>query len=172
MLPCEKKGYLEQYSTCDNPNDFSNCGLGVVLYFSFIKYIISVMIIVSLFISYLNIYFGYKYTNELRIVCNDYYKNGIMLSNDTSYLDDCKFYFTEAEKGSENFSIIIDPYFFQFSSVNVKDYRKLYQKININRTNTFEQSIINISRINFCCLIFVFFFNLVFIYYFFNKSNQ
>ena len=34
-LPSQISGKLEPYEICDNPDDFSNCGQGVVLYYSF-----------------------------------------------------------------------------------------------------------------------------------------
>ena len=36
-LPSQISGKLEPYDICDNPDHFSNCGQGVVLYYSYIK---------------------------------------------------------------------------------------------------------------------------------------
>ena len=169
-LPAKKDGYLEEYKTCDNPDDFSNCGQGVVLYYSFIKYVIMVMIVSCICISCFNIYFSYKYNHELNTVCNNYYKSELSPNHNEVYYEYCKLYITEADPDSEYYSPV-DSFFFQFSSVNVKDYRKLYLKMSTEKSDSFESSIINISRINFCCLIFTFIFNLVFIFFLFNKAN-
>ena len=159
-LPAPDGKYLKLYSTFDNPDDFSNCGQGVVLYYSFIKYIIVNLFIVAICVSGFNIYFSFKYYKELVNVCND--NNNEIYKE--QFKDICKLYLNEANN-------IVDSTFFQLSSVNVKDYRKLYHKVTSDNNGSFDSSIINISRINFLCIVFIFIFNLVFIYYFFNKSN-
>ena len=167
-LPSLISGKLEPYDFCDNPDDFSNCGQGVVLYYSFIKFVICITFIATIGISGLNIYYSYKYTYELRKVCNNYYHEKL-LSND-AYIDECKFYFTEANEDSLYYGLI-DSFFFQFSLPNVKDYRNLYKKMNNPIRNDFEETIMNLSFTNFLCLLIIFFINLVYIYFLFNKSN-
>ena len=161
--PDEKGEYLTFYSTCDNPDDFSNCGQGVVLYYSFIKYIIVNLFIVAVCISCFNLYYSYKYYTELEKVCNNFYKATNAL--DTKFKEICKFYFTEVDNP------LVDSFFFRFSSTNIKDYRNLYEYLNPDNSDSFNSTVINISRINFCCLIFIFILNLVYILFLFNKSN-
>ena len=167
-LPSQISGKLEPYKLCDNPDDFSNCGQGVVLYYSFIKFVIFVTFIATIGISGLNIYYAYKYTYELRKVCNNYYHEELSISD--AYIDECKFYFTEASKNSPYYNLI-DSFFFQFSLVNVKDYRNLYIKLNSAENKDFENTIINLSFTNFLCLLIIFAVNLVYIYFLYNKSN-
>ena len=167
-LPSQISGKLEPYKLCDNPDDFSNCGQGVVLYYSFIKFVIFVTFIATIGISGLNIYYAYKYTYELRKVCNNYYHEELSISD--AYIDECKFYFTEASKNSPYYNLI-DSFFFQFSLVNVKDYRNLYKKLNSAENKDFENTIINLSFTNFLCLLIIFAVNLVYIYFLYNKSN-
>jgi hypothetical protein len=167
-LPSQISGKLEPYKLCDNPDDFSNCGQGVVLYYSFIKFVIFVTFIATIGISGLNIYYAYKYTYELRKVCNNYYHEELTISD--AYIDECKFYFTEASKNSPYYNLI-DSFFFQFSLVNVKDYRNLYKKLNNAENKDFENTIINLSFTNFLCLLIIFAVNLVYIYFLYNKSN-
>ena len=167
-LPSQISGKLEPYKLCDNPDDFSNCGQGVVLYYSFIKFVIFVTFIATIGISGLNIYYAYKYTYELRKVCNNYYHEELSISD--AYIDECKFYFTEASKNSPYYNLI-DSFFFQFSLVNVKDYRNLYKKLNDAENKGFENTIINLSFTNFLCLLIIFAVNLVYIYFLYNKSN-
>ena len=167
-LPSQISGKLEPYKLCDNPDDFSNCGQGVVLYYSFIKFVIFVTFIATIGISGLNIYYAYKYTYELRKVCNNYYHEELSISD--AYIDECKFYFTEASKNSPYYNLI-DSFFFQFSLVNVKDYRNLYKKLNDAENKDFENTIINLSFTNFLCLLIIFAVNLVYIYFLYNKSN-
>ena len=166
-LPSQISGKLEPYELCDSPDDFSNCGQGVVLYYSFIKFVIGVTFIATIGICGLNIYYSYKYTYELRKVCNYYYHEE--LSSNNNYINECKYYFTEASKDSPYYNLI-DSFFFQFSLPNVKDYRNLYKKMN-NRNVNFEETIMNLSYTNFLWLLVIFFINLVYIYFLFNKSN-
>jgi hypothetical protein len=170
-LPEQKDGYLELFVTCSDPDEFSSCGQGVVLYYSFIKFLVMVGILVSICMTALNMYTSYTYTMELQELCNNYYKNEFKY--DKSLKDNCKYYFTEAEEDSEYYNLV-DSIFFIFSAPNVKDYRKVYKKL-YSRQNSnlsmFESSILNISRLNFFCLVFTFAFNLVYIYILFNKAN-
>ena len=167
-VPDEEQKYLKPYSTCDNPDEFSNCGQGVVLYYSFIKYIIINLFIVSICVSCFNLYFSFKYYKELEKVCNNYLKTEF--SPFSGYTEKCQFYFTEASEDFEYYKSV-DSIFFMFSSVNVRDYIQLFGIIYSENDGSFKSSIINISRINFCCLIFIFAFNLVYIYFLYNKSN-
>ena len=172
-LPSQISGKLEPYTLCDNPDDFSNCGQGVALYYSFIKFVIIVTLVATIGISCLNIYYAYKYTYELRKVCNNYYFNNHNEIESLNLLNisKCRFYFTEADKNS-NYSNLIDSYFFQFSLPNVKDYRIVFKEINKEQSNDdFESTIVNLSFTNFLCLIIIFAINLVYIYFLFNKSN-
>ena len=43
-LPSQISGKLEPYKLCDNPDDFYDSGQGVVLYYSFIKFCLMVMV--------------------------------------------------------------------------------------------------------------------------------
>ena len=161
-MPGEKQGYFEPFKACDNPDEFSDCGQGVVLYYTFIKFIIIVMLVSSICISIINIYFPFKYTHELKEVCDNYNLN----RNDYVGIDmkDCDFYIAKPNESS----IYEDSFFFKFSPINIKHYRNIYKNTNPeNNGNT----TINFSRINFGCLIFVFIFNLVFILYVYNKGN-
>ena len=169
-LPSQVSGKLEPYEMCDNPDDFSNCGQGVALYYSYIKFVIFSIFIASLCISGINIYYSYKYTYELRKVCNNYYHNELKPHGNRMYVEECKLYFTEADKDSEFYNLI-DSFFFQFSLPNVKDYRELYQKINTDKSKDFESTIVNLSFTNFICLVIIFIYNLIYIYFLFNKSN-
>lgn len=170
--PCCNLPIGEPFNTCDNPEEFSVCGIGVSLYFSSIKFIIFIMFFVSICIGILNIYYSYKCTSELTQVCNIYYKTQNL--TEQNYTEECKYYFTQKDEYFGYFEsyALADTFFFRFSSVNIKDYRDLYHKINTKRNKSFEHSIINISLVNFICFIVVFLFNLFSIFYLFNKNNS
>ena len=74
ICPCCNSSIGEPFNTCDDPKSFSVYGIGVSLYYSSIKFIIFIMLFVSICIGSLNIYYSYKYTSELTTVCNIYYK--------------------------------------------------------------------------------------------------
>ena len=92
---------------------------------------------------------------------------------DKTFLDECKIYFTEAEKDSEYFNIN-NQIFFRLSTTNIKNYRKIYKKINLisEQNINFENSIFNLSLINYICLLSIFVYNLIYIYYLYNKKNS
>ena len=169
-LPAEQENILIPFTLCENTDNFAECGEGISLYFTFFKFIILSLFAVSVIIGSINIYFNYKYTKSLINFCNNYYKTILMEYNNTIFLDECKLYFSEAEQNSEYYTYD-NQIFLLFSAANIKNYRKLYKKLNIENNN-FEKSIMNISIINFSCLISIFIYNLVFIYYIFNKSKS
>ena len=164
------KGKVEYFKTCDNPDDFSTCGQGVVLYYDYIKFVIIVTFIASVGISIFNIYFSNKYYKELTKVCNNYYHEKLTPSN-RLYPKECEFYMTDSDPEIDTDIRQIDTFFFQFSSTNIKDYRELYKKMNPQNADSFESTIINLSLVNFIILIILFIFNLLYIYFLFNKAN-
>ena len=173
-LPEEIKGKFEYFKTTDNPDDFSSCGQGVVLYYDYLKFVIMISLIASVGISLFNIYFSNQYYTELTKVCNNFYHEEYVAdrnSQDLTFLDiteKCNFYMTDSDPDIDKNISQIETFFFRFSSTNIKDYRGLmgvlYDKI-------FESTIINISLINFIVLLVLFGFNLIYIYFLFNKSN-
>ena len=39
-LPVEQKGYIERFNFCENTDNFSDCGRGISLYFSYFRFAI------------------------------------------------------------------------------------------------------------------------------------
>ena len=64
-LPGEKENFLVQFKTCDSPDDFSDSGQGIVLYYSFIKFCLIVMAVTCIYMCCFNIYFSYKYNKNI-----------------------------------------------------------------------------------------------------------
>ena len=172
-LPEEVNGKIEHFKTCDNPDDFSNCGQGVVLYYDYIKFVIIISFIATIGMTFFNSYFSYKYYNEMTKICNNYY-NDVFKPNRINHFEECEFYMTDSGIDEEDIKHI-ETFFFQFSSVNIKDYRKIYKKLYEDVTNfdedAIEPTIINLSLVNFITLIVLFVFNLIYIYFLFNKGN-
>ena len=172
-LPEKVIGKLEYFETMDNPDEFSNCGQGVVLYYDYIKFVIIIALIASVGMTCFNIYFSYSYYDEMTKVCNNYYHNEYQnLVDKSNYYKECQFYMTDSDPEIDGDNIKhIESFFFKFSSVNIKDYRNLYKKLYQNNNKDFESTIVNISMVNFIILIVLFVFNLIYIYFLFNKSN-
>ena len=110
--PAEKENYLVQFKTYDDPDDFADYGQGIVLYFFFFKFFISVLFIASIFICFFNIYYSFKYTKELENICNNIYKNGF------EYKQDCKLFTTEADDNEDKSKYArVDSIFFIFRNL-------------------------------------------------------
>ena len=71
-LPKRINGKLEDYKMCDNPDEISNSGEGVILYFSFFKFCIIVSLIATFGISFFDGYISYNYHRELQILCANF----------------------------------------------------------------------------------------------------
>ena len=102
--------------------------------------------------------------------------------NEDSIENICKFYSNDYTKYNE----LYNSFFFKISLVNVKYYRRLYYAMDYLRNNNndkyynygknknnkeFESTIINLSFNNFICMINIFVFYLVSIFFLYNKSN-
>ena len=175
-LPEQVDKKIEYFKTCDDPDDFSNCGQGVVLYYEFLKFVIMIFLIASIGISIFNIYFSNKYYNEMTKVCNNYYHEYYQgLTDKNNFIKDCEYYMTDSDREKDGDYIKqIDTFFFRFSAVNIEDYRNIFKEFykgNPNTSDKFESTIINLSLVNFIILIILFVFNLIYIYFLFNKSN-
>ena len=171
-LPAEQEEVLIPFKFCENIEKYSECGEGIYLYFAFFKFAIMSLFICSVFIGLTNIYYSYKCNVALIKFCNNYLKKILLIKGDFSFLNECKLYFTDAEKNSEYYNNNND--FFKFSSVNIENYINLFKKIKskLFKNIPFENTAFNISLINFICLISIFVLNLVYIYYIYNKINS
>ena len=149
--PAEEEGVLQTFTPCDDPDDFSNCGQGVVLYYSFLKYIIVVLFISAICMGCVNLYFSFEYTRQLKEVCDDYFDS---TSVKPKY---CDLYYSN----SEDSSTVKDSFFFQFSVVTAKYYRIIFAQhiLDEDTKKAFEKTVINLSRTNFGCCMFIFIFN-------------
>ena len=160
------------------------------------KFAIVVTFIATIGISFVDSYVSYNYKYELREICNNL--NETYTNKSYYFLDDvydykenysikneCKFYSNNNTKNNN----LYNSFFFKISLVNVKNYRRLYYVmdelrnnnytekhtykiiININNDKKFESTIINLSCNNYLCIINIFVFYLVSIFFLYNKSN-
>ena len=69
-LSTKISGKLEEYKICDSPDEYTNCGEGVILYFSFFKFCIVVIFIATLGITFFDSYISNYYYSKLKSFCN------------------------------------------------------------------------------------------------------
>ena len=159
-LPCEEKGIIEPFKFCDNIDEFSECGLGITLYFYFFRFMTLIVFMGIVILSISMIIFNYHYSDGLIEVCDIYYKNHI---NET--LGYCEG-LIKNPKNDTNKLKRFDRWILRFSSDNVKKYRLLPDeqlKPNYLNNDNINDVIVNYSLLNFCYLITCFIINILFI---------
>ena len=188
-LPTKIKGKLEDYKICNSPDEFTNCGDGVVLYFSFFKFCMIVTFIAALGIGCFGSYISYNYYNELQEFCDNlpiinetdvnlttpsYYSPPESLSLSDVYYK-CEIYSKPwlLRKGAiHNETILFNSFFFKLSLVHFRNYEDIPESLNhkIEGSGTKSQNI-NLNLVNFICLINIFIAYLAYIFFIYNKSN-
>ena len=193
--PTEINGKLEDYKMCDSPDEFFNCGEGIILYFSFFKFCIFVTFIATIGISCVNSYISYNYYYELQKICH-YFDDHIVyfraqkfsaqlhgLEKDSLNYDKifniCKVYSETMHMRSYRITPVDDVYyerpllnsfFFKISLVNFRNYKYMSEclkKINLIENDT----IINLNIVNFLCIANIFIGYLVYTFFIYNKIN-
>ena len=128
-LPCETKGIIEPFKICDSTDTFSECGLGIALYFYYFRFCILCLAITFITLALPLIIFNKGYSSELNKACdkNIYMKNTSFCDK---YFDDGEFY---------NYTFVLS---IPFSSETVVDYLNYWNKISENE-DSIKKSIIN-----------------------------
>ena len=154
-LPCEEKGIIEPFHICDDIDKFSECGLGVSLYFYFFRLALIVLFIGIFILSISMMVFNHHYTKGINRVCNNNFrKNG----ENIIY---CNGFVTVANESLNVYSRFND-WILRFTSDNIKVYQELHNYITNNTENT-RDVIINYSILNFFYLLTIFILNIFFI---------
>ena len=196
-LPTQICGKLEDFKMCDSPDEISNCGNGVILYFSFFKFCIIVCFIGTIGISFFDSYISYNYYYELQNFCDilpdeykkDYeynpgqYGNNYDYNYDNNYLNPYNYFNNRLFNSSKNKCKVyssnnltthklFNSFFFKVSLVNFRNYRILSKQLN-NSTekNKNKSTIINLHIVNFICIITIFISYLAYTFFMYNKSN-
>ena len=133
-LPCETKGIIEPFKICDSTDTFSECGLGIALYFFYFRFYILCLFITFIFLALPLIIFNNTYSKELSQICNN--KN-INVTNITI----CNRYIDNGDSYNYTISLSIP-----FSSETVADYFNYWNIINK------DESIIKKTIINYVIL--------------------
>ena len=183
-LPTKISGKLEDYKICDSPDEFTNCGEGVILYFSFFKFCIIVTLIATIGITFFDSYISYYYYSELKIFCDKLPTNEDDNSTNAYKRDYkyehaiyvCEIYSEEKRQipNSEHspYTTLFDSIFFKTSLVNYNNYKYISEFLDCKIGNyKYKSTIINPNFVNFLCIINIFIAYLVYIFFMFNKSN-
>ena len=184
-LPTEIKGKLENYKMCNSPDEFTNCGDGVVLFFSFFKFCIVVTFVAAIGIGCLDSYISYNYYYELQEFCDNF----PMVNETNSDLYDkinpepdlsdlyykCEIYsdtWRTRPKSKHNETILFNTFVFKLSLVNFRNYEIVSESLNkeINNDKPKSQNI-NLNLVNFLCLINIFLGYFAYTFFIYNKSN-
>ena len=90
LLPSETTGVVIPYSCLDNKRDF---GLGIFLYFQFIKFCILIAFICACLSAIPTMVFSIRYSNDLTEYCDLYYKEKNSYDKINNINNDLKNYF-------------------------------------------------------------------------------
>ena len=160
-LPSYQKENFEKYSFCKStPEDFSNCGIGISLYYFFFQFAILILFITTLIAAIPMIIMSEHYTRGLDTICEKFDKNSKNKKNITNLCN----------KEDSDWAL-------RFRVNNIKNYRELF--ILINEDNNKKENekniknvILNYSIVNFFCLITLFGVNIVYIIMVNAKNKQ
>ena len=159
-LPCPTKGVLERFSFCDDTDDFIETGQGTSLYFSFFKFSMIIMASTAIIIGIPFLIFSYQYTYSLQEICNNYYRN--RFTEEKNLMGNCELYITVKEFADDYYSVVDSP-FFLFSSINIKDYRKMFYALYNDDKIDFEDSILSFPLMSLICSITLLIVNILYI---------
>ena len=154
-LPCEEKGIIEPFKFCDDIDKFSECGLGVSLYYYFFQFVLLITFIAICIMAVSMMVFNHHYTKGINRVCNSiYFEVGI------NNISRCSGFVTVAEENLNLYSRFND-WVLRFTSDNLYIYWILHEEF--SGTDYAEKVIINYSWLNFFFLLSIFILNVFYI---------
>ena len=190
LLPSETTGIVSPYSCLDNKRDY---GLGIFLYFQYIKFCILICFIGLCLSSIPTMVFSIRYTNDLIEHCNIYYINAInnknlninkkteknVFLNDYFYTnnDYCLKYLSSDENNNSNKtsidlgSIISSDWILKMSADNIKNYQEIFKEKNKDNYGLINDILIDYSFIYFLTGISLLIINFFFVHHY-NMLND
>ena len=187
LLPSETTGLVTPYSCLDNKRDF---GLGIFLYFQFIKFCILIAFISLCLASIPTMVFSVRYTNDLIEHCDIYYidkkvNKEINSNNNSLFLNEffhtsseyCLKYLSSDEDKNNNKSIIgldkiiSSDWILKMSADNIKNYHEIFKEKNKKNDGIINDILIDYSFIYFLTGITLLIVNFFFVHYF-NMLNE
>ena len=167
-LPKKKEGYIEEFNFNENTDEFSLCGMGIPLYFSFFRFCLFILIFTFISISLPSIISTNYYTNQLIEECNKLILEEEI--NNSSHPECINFMTIE---GKTKYSFKDSNWALRYNGINLRHYKLLY--FNLTHTNNnIEKTTINYSIMYFINLISLNIINLFYIVllYNINKKND
>ena len=162
-LPKQKEGYIEELNYKESTDDFTQCGTGIPLYFSFFRFSLIILIFASLSISLPTLLLSNYYTNQLMIECGKIHNND---EESVNIYQECNNFFVEDTKSFNGSSWSL-----RFNAINLNQYKLLY----LNKTNNtiaINKVSIDYSLIYFLSLITLYIINLSYIILLFNINKR
>ena len=165
LLPSETPGVVVPYTCLDNLEDF---GIGLHLYFVYIKFCIMVAFIGLFLAAIPTLVFSQKYSNHLKDYC-EWYNNELFHSENLTnivfnfeMLEICQRYYEMYNSTSDDF--IRFDWLERFEGDNIIDYYDFFEVV-ANKTEPMEDIIINFSFLYFLTSIVLLIINFFFIHY-------
>jgi len=184
LLPSETTGVVIPYSCLDNKRDF---GLGIFLYFQFIKFCILIAFICACLAAIPTMVFSIRYSNDLTTHCDLYYKeknNYEKIINDTNNVGNNYFYtnseyclkYLTSDNDNNNTlanleKIISNDWVLIMSADNIKNYYEIFKEKSGNKSDKINNILIDYSFIYFLTGIVLLIINFFFVHYF-NMLND
>ena len=139
--PRLEEGIIEKFKYSDSTDDFIQNGQAIPLYFSFYLYSIFILTIIFLSVSLPCLLISYNTSKELNKVCNESYEKA-------KIKDECKIYLDNSDniedENKSSFNFILD-----FSGLNIKNFRKIHEKLTKNKNKNIDNIFVNFSVLNF-----------------------
>jgi len=183
LLPSETTGVVIPYSCLDNKRDF---GLGIFLYFQFIKFCILIAFICSCLAAIPTMVFSIRYSNDLTEHCDKYYKqknnydeNNITNNDLNNYFythnEYCLKYLTSDNDKNNSFinleKIISNDWVLIMSADNIKNYYEIFKEKSGKNSNKIYDILIDYSFVYFLTGIVLLIINFFLVHYF-NMLND
>ena len=164
-LPCEEKGIIEPFNFCDDIDLFSECGLGITLYFHFFRFMALIVFMGIGVLAISMIVLNHKYTDDIIDICKKYYKD----NNGT--LGYCEGYIKNSNDNT-NLYEKFNRWLVRLSSHNIQVYRNLPADNNWRNKDDVNDVVVNYSTLNFFYLITAFILNICFIIFIKAKAQD
>ena len=167
-LPRKQKGYLEEFHFNDNTDNFTLCGTGIPLYFSFFRFCLFILIFTCITISLPTFLLTNYYTTQLIETCLKLH-NDPDLSIDYISLDCINFIGIE---GKSKFFINGSDWTLRFNGMNLKQYRFLHFHLTQSNQDELKSTLVDYSLIFFLTLVSLFIINMIYILFIYNINKR
>ena len=146
--PMKDQVHVKDFNFCDSTDEFAGFGIGISLYFIYLKYAIFVFYLILLTITIPNTVISSRYTKEIINMCQLIYSKEGNNINFTFPL--CNGFVQMENDSYEPNSQLLRLY--KFNSMNIKQYREIFFNIT-NGNENINKVLFNYHLFYFICLI-------------------